>query len=346
MARVCVSPVCYGHANWVLNMTTATEQPTDTTTGQPGGEELEQRTSTESLLTDQDGDEAVDSTEVEEAMLAGFSRATGRQPETGSDNDDAGPSNIKQGNGEGDGTEATQGRQPDAAEGAQDDPEVPGLGMKASEVKARLGKLDTLEKTLATANGHIGHLKQQIQNAGKGKAITAESLKKVTEEFGAEYAQALAEDLTAAGIGGGSTVDEETLGRIVGERVATIREELSQSTERKLVRQRHPDAADYFAEGKSHAQFMSFVGALPKDRQDELASTWDSEIINRALDEFKAHKQKVESEQTKQNRRLERGAAPTASRGAAVTAPTVDPIEAGWNSVRGRGRGNQMGARR
>lgn len=342
MARVCVPPVCYGHATWVLNMTTATEQTTDHTTNagtEGGGEELEQRTSTESLLTEQDGDDALDSTEVEQAMLAGFSRATGRQSET--DETEIRPSNEKQGGGE-----EARLQQGDDTDTGKDDPEVPGLGMKASEVKARLGKLDTLEKTLATANGHIGHLKQQIQNAGKGKAITAESLKKVTEEFGAEYAQALAEDLSAAGIGGGSTVDEETLGRIVSERVATIRDELSQSTERKLVRQRHPDAADYFAEGKSHAEFMSFVGSLPKDRQDELASTWDSEIINRALDEFKAHKQKVESEQTKQNRRLERGAAPTASRGAAVTAPTVDPIEAGWNSVKGRGRGNQMGARR
>lgn len=333
-------------------MTTATAAApaADTTTGTEGtgeaGLDLEQGQETESLLTDQDGDEAVDSADVEAAMLQGFARATGTKPEAKNPNDDdTDPSKApadKQG------TETTTPgdkttTQPNAN---QDDPEVPGLGMKASEVRARFARLDALEKSASSTAGHLGHLKQLVQQAGKGKPITAESLKKVSEEFGAEYAQALAEDLNAAGIGGGATVDEETLGRIVNERVATEREAMSQDMHRTLVRSRHPDAADYFKDGKHNADFVAFIGTLPAERQQELADTWDSGVINQALDEFKDHRKKVANDQTKQQRRLERSVTPTASRGSPVAQPSVDPIEAGWNNVRGRGRGNAMGARR
>lgn len=329
-------------------MTTATAAPAaDTTTGTEGagadeGLELDTRVETESLLTDQEGDEAVDSADVEAAMLQGFSRASGTKLAPKADReDDTDPSKA---NADQQDLDKPTPQPKDSAE--VDDPEVPGLGMKASEVRAQLGRLTTLEKTVASANGHIGHLKQQIAAAGKGKPITAESLKKMTEEFGAEYAQALAEDLNAAGIGGGAAVDEETLSRIVTERVSAERESLTQDFEKKLVRQRHPDAADYFAGGKHNAEFGAFIGTLPKERQEELANTWDSGVINTALDEFKAHKQKVANEQTKQQRRIERGVTPTASRGSPATQPVADPIEAGWNNVRGRGRGNAMGARR
>lgn len=325
--------------------TGATTTPAGTEDGTTGTE-LEQSTGTESLLTGQEGEEAADPTDVEAAMLAGFARATGKPAD---DTDDDATRLTDTGKKPGEGQDAADGK-PAATQtppADQDDPEVPGLGMKASEVKARFGKLETLEKTLASANGHIGHLKQQIQNAGKGKTITAESLKKVTEEFGAEYAQALAEDLNAAGIGGGSSVDEETLGRIVGERMQTERESMSQDMERRLVRARHADAADYFKDGKHNAEFSAFIGTLPAERQQELADTWDSGAINAALDDFKAHKAKADTAQAKQQRRVERATTPTAARGAPVAPPGVDPIEAGWNAVRGRGRGHQpVGARR
>lgn len=305
--------------------------------------ELEQRTSTESLLTDQEGGEAMDSAEVEAAMLQGFSRATGRAAEKDSTQDDDAGKKPDAGAAHAD---PDNGTQRDQQTVQPEDPEVPGLGMKASEVKARLGKLDTLERTLAQANGHIGHLKQLIQQSGKGKTITKESLSKVREEFGDEYAEALAADLTAAGIGGGAAVDEETLSRIVGERVQTEREAMSQDMEKRLVRARHADAADYFQGGKHNTEFLQFVGTMPAERQQELANTWDSTVINAALDEFKAHKAKVANDQTKQQRRTERAATPTAARGSPVAPPSVDPIEAGWNNVRGRGRGNaRVGAR-
>jgi hypothetical protein len=317
--------------------------PNNDTTTLESGEHGAEITVTESLLTGQEGDEPVDSAEAEAAMLAGFNRVSGKRPEANDDTPiDTGK---KRGDGEGDDAPLDTQRAQQTAAPPADDPEVPGMGMKASELKAQLARLDALEKSTSSTAGHLGHLKQLVQQAGKGKTITAESLKKVSEEFGAEYAQALAEDLNAAGIGGGASVDEETLSRIVGEQVSAQRESMTKEVEQRLVRARHADAADYFQGGKHNADFAAFIGTLPAPRQAELADTWDSGVINQALDEFKTHKAKVATDQTKQTRRMERGVTPTAARGATVSQPSVDPIEAGWNNVRGRSRG-AMGARR
>ncbi len=320
---------------------TAADTTTDPSTLESGelGANIEV-VGTESLLTGQEGDADLDPTEVEDAMLAGFNRASGKKPETNDEPEVRADKKPVANNGD-------DGRQPDDQQRTNpaDDPDMPGMGMKASQLKASLARLDALEKSTASTAGHLGHLKQLVQQAGKGKAITKESLTKVREEFGDDYAEALAADLTAAGIGGGASVDDETLGRIVSERVAAERDTLSQTFEKKLVRQRHSDAADYFQGGKHNAEFLGFVGTLPKERQEELANTWDSEVINPVLDQFKAHKAKVANDQTKQTRRMERSVTPTASRGSPVAQPSEDPIVAGWNNVRGRGRGNVRGAR-
>ena len=326
-------------------MTTPNADNNASNAGPEGGnEDVLENTGTESLLTGQEGEEASTDEEVEAAMLEGFNRAN---PSRTTDDASAGKKHGKDETGEqADEQQPKEGQPPakDAAPTQEEDYDIPGLG-KASEVKARLGRLDALEKTVASANGHIGHLKQMIQTAGKGKTITGESLVKIREEFGPEYADALAADLNAAGIGGGSTVDEETLGRIVNERVAAEREVTLQAVEKRMVRKAHPDAADYFAGGKHNADFLKFVEGLPKERQELLAETWDSDVINPVLDEFKASRAKVETEKTKQNRRLERAALPTASRGVSVAAPSEDPMEAGWRKVKGDAKGGRAGIR-
>jgi hypothetical protein len=323
----------------------------------PAGNEPAETQPTESLLTGQDGDEAVDDAEVEEAMLAGFSRVNGQKDRATKPGDDE---DAARGAGEekpaaaqadtaqpGEGGQPTPGAsQPNAQPTEGDDPEVPGLGMKASEVKAQFAQIAAMNKARASANGHIGNLKQQLASAGKAKTITKEMLPKVREEFGDEYAEALAADLTAAGAGVGGGVDDARLEEIVGERLAAQRDELSQQFERRLVAQRHPDSAHYFAGGKHNAEFVAFIKTLPAERQQELNGTWDSVVINAALDEFKDARKKAASQQGQQQRRIERGVMPTASRGGASAPPVVDPIEAGWNNVRGRGRGNaRVGAR-
>lgn len=329
-------------------MTTATADTTQAGTDQTttDGTSDEVGTPTESLLTGQEGDEAVDSEEVEAAMLQGFDLArTEAEPEgkkpAGKDegDDDADPDKTQPG---ADTTkEKTTATLPEA-----DDPDVPGLGMKASEVKAMFGKVGTLEKALASANGHIGNLKQQLTKAGTGKPITAEMLPKIREEYGQEFAESFASDLNAAGIGGGGgAVDEATLEQMLGTRVEAQTTAFMQNFERRQLKKAHKDAADYFNGGPHHADFLKFVGALPKDRQEVLAETWDSDVLGTAIQEFKDHKAKVETEKTKQQQRTERAVAPTRGASSTVQPASVDPITAGWNNVKGRSSGNRPGAR-
>lgn len=283
--------------------------------------------------------------EEEAAMEAGFATATGASESDGNATSTTSSTETDNGGAEGgDGTHAARtdasGDQQHGTQTGDDDPEIPGLG-KASAIRQRLERLDGLEKAQATANGHIGHLKSLIQQAGKGKPITKDSLKKISEEFGEEYAAALAEDLTAAGVGGGAAVDEEALARIVSEQTAKATEAGSQKLEARIVRVAHKDAGDYFAGGKHNAEFLKFVATLPPEKQQELASTWDSDVIIPVLDQFKESRDKANQRAASQQRRVDRAAAPSTTGG--VDRPSIDPMEVGFQRA---GGGRRMGAQR
>lgn len=337
------------------------------------------RVPTESILTGQEGDEAVDSAEAEAAMLAGWKRvgknanASDDTLKGGKDGDDADEEDItdvvfKESTAKGNDT--LPGANADTLAGADADPEIPGLGMKASQVKAALGELESVKKTAASLAGSLGHLKQLVTSAGQGKKVTPDSLKKVSEEFGPEFANALAEDLNTAGFGGGASVDTATIEQMVNEKVSAAREEANRTFEKKLVTRAHPDADEHFARirldangnpvtqkdkdgndapvweaGAKHAAFMAFVQTLPQARQDELfgAGGWDSSVVIRALDEFKAHEKKAATTQATQQQRIARAAVPK-SRGGEAQQPAVDPVMQGWNNVRGRRAAGPAGA--
>jgi hypothetical protein len=278
-------------------MTTATATAEDDL---PPAEEVleEDRVSTESLLSGQEGEEAATDEEAEAAMLAGYQRANTKH----SDNDVTDVVVKETTNEGGEGADTVQGGGKAAAD--LDDPEVPGLGMKASEVRASLGRLDALEKSTASTAGHLGHLKQLVTSAGKGKAITKEQLAGVREEFGDEFAEVFARDLTAAGFGAGASIDPEVISGLVQEQTTKAVEAVTQKLEKQAVKRVHPDAEDHFTGGKKNEAFIGFIQTLPAERQAELADTWDSEVITRALDEFKAHEKKVTSQQTTTPSRL------------------------------------------
>lgn len=280
--------------------------------------------------------------EQQDAMAAGWKSARGDSRHPTSDE-------AKQPGDDGS-DDATQQRQ----QTTDDDPEVPGLGMKASEVKAQLARLASVEKSVASAHGSLGHLKSQLTKTG-GKEITKEAFAKVGEDYGEDFAEAIVEGLKAAGVGAGVAASPEAINAAVTEQVNALREDMTRTYERKLVLSKHADADDHFAQpvmengkvkmdangqpvmnrGKHNAEFLKFVGQLPADRQQELATTWDSAVISRALDEFKATKEKVAKQQTTQRNRLHQGALPTGSRGGPVVAPAIDPMKAGWNRAKG-----------
>jgi hypothetical protein len=335
----------------------------------PGAGEEVVRTPTEHILTHQEGDEALDEEEVSDAMLAGWNKAGGgddaskKEARTTTPNDDgAGETDItdlvagKTGTEGGDAgsTGSDDGKpNPGAQQQVDDDPDVPGLGMKASQVKAALGRLDALEKSTASTAGHLGHLKQLVTQAGKGKEVTAASLANIAKEFGEEFAEAMAKDLSGAGFGAGATLDPAAVQAMVDEKVAQATELTRRDLEKRAVQRVHKDADDHFAKpvvndkgevtgwtpGSKNVAFMAFIGTLPADRQRELGENgWDSDVVIRALDEFKAHEKKAATSQAKQAARVNRAVAPTSSGGARVLEPTVDSLEEGWANVRGKSR--------
>lgn len=357
-------------------MTTATAATEEGTTPKPENEGEDGRVNTESILSvAEDEEAAVDSPDAEAALLAGWKRtnAAGDRIANAKKDDvtDVEPKNgdtVVTEPGEDEEAAAERARAEQARLDAED-PEIAGLGMRASAVKAALAEVDTLRKSVASTSGHLGHLKQLVtQQAGKGKGVTREQLKRVADEFGGEFADALATDLSEAGFGGGAGAaapDPAQVDEIVNARV----EERVRSIEKKLVLTAHPDAEDYFAiqktdaagkpilekvkgadgqeieapvwdRGPKNAAFMEFVGKLPPERQKELSENgWDSTVIGRALSEFKAQEKKATTQQATQSRRLERAAAPTRSSGSHGAPPTIDPIEAGWRNVKGRATG-------
>jgi hypothetical protein len=362
-------------------MTTATANTDGNTPPNDEKDDLEGRVPTDNILTGQEGDEAVDSEETEAAMAAGWNKANAGNRKTATDEEvDITDVVLKNSTGKDDGdtdveVELDADGKPLTSqqdEPPPEDPEIPGLGMKASQVKAHLAELETVKKTAASLAGSLGHLKQLVTQAGKGKEVTADALKNVAEEFGPEFAAALAKDLSTAGFGSGGSVDTAAVEQMVSEQMTRAHQEQERKLERKAVMRAHKDADDHFARpkldadgkpvfvkdaagkdvpqwepGAKHAAFMQFVGALPADRQKELNENgWDSDVIIRALDDFKAHEKKAATKQATQNERINRAVAPTSGSGRRVEQPVEDPVMQGWKNVRGTAPARTGSARR
>ncbi len=200
-----------------------------------------------------------------------------------------------------------------------------------------------LEKSTASANGLAGHLKQQLTKLSQGKTITKESLKRVSEEFGEEFAEAFAADLQDVGLGGGQALSDDRVDELLQSRLGEVKEDLERKFEFKLVTKTHKDAPDYFAGGQHNAAFVGWVQTLPPERQQEIGSSWDSDTVTSYLDEFKAQRDKAATQAARQKSRVERAVTPTTGAAAAAVQPLEDPLMAGWNKAKGLNRSGARG---
>lgn len=203
------------------------------------------------------------------------------------------------------------------------------------EIAARFAELEGLKSGQAKVAGHIGDLRNRLQGQ-QARKITKDDLKKVASEFGDEYADALVEDLNAIGFGGNVGPTQAEIDRLINERAQEIAGAQVTSLEQKLskreVLRAHKDADDHFVtvdrEGKpvvgKHAEaFRGWVAKLPPERQQEIATSWDADVMTAALTEFKQSQK-----------------APTAT-----PAPTAAPVAAARanrvaRAVAPRGNGN------
>lgn len=178
-----------------------------------------------------------------------------------------------------------------------EDPEVPGLGMKASEVKAALEGAKAAEARLNkeikdlrdSAMGHVGQLRTALNamrtTAGQPTKVTKEQLKRISEEY-PELAPLLAEDLSALVFGSTQTVDVEALQKAIQEKSSADIAKLTRDVNIKFLTRAHRDWRDL----RNTPEFSEWKGTLPDAAQTFLDETDDGAALADAFDDFKAWK--------------------------------------------------------
>jgi hypothetical protein len=152
--------------------------------------------------------------------------------------------------------------------------------------------------------------------------VTAEMFSNMREEFGEDFANALARDLSQIPLQQQGGVDQSQIDIILEQRVAQI----ENNFEMKLVAREHPD-------WESIAQSQDFTGwknQLPADIQDRLDTTWDSGFISAAISAYKRDKALYQEQQSKKNQRLEAAVMPKSTGG--FDENYEDDFEAGFNT--------------
>lgn len=222
------------------------------------------------------------------------------------------------------------------------------------EVAAKFAELEALKKGQSTVAGHIGDLRQKLQAQGS-RTITKDDLPEVVEEFGVEYAEALATSLNRLGLGSGAGPSQAEIDQLVEQRSQQHAQVLEQRLEKKRVMRKHPDADEHFfsmaEDGKTRIPgpkaeaFEAWVLSLPQERQKVIATSWDSDVMIGALSEFKTYQQKASAApaapaQPASTRasRVERAVAPRGTGTAAAQLTEDDAMNAGYSSVKGAKR--------
>ena len=224
---------------------------------------------------------------------------------------------------------------------------------RLSEALKTISQIDGLRQQADRLNGQVGSVQDTIKRitaAAPGKKIDATTLKRVTQEFGPEYAQALADDLNEAlGQGGAAGASEDQVTALVQNLMQSQLMPEIQKIHKTAVRRVHPDAEQFFKGGPKHDQLLAYVKTLPEAEATVFVNTWDSEIITGHLDKLKAGlkaaeqaNQKTQSEQERQRRLRARGTVPTGGTGGSgsddLALSEEDQMEAGWKEAGGSSR--------
>jgi len=234
---------------------------------------------------------------------------------------------------------------PEPEEAPAAEPEPPKLraltedeynSLKAS-IDSVTGLKSSLDKQFGTAFGKIGGIErviQQIQTqtpAGEVPQITDDDL----EELKSDYP-----DLTSGIAKGLNRVLSKMRGTGSAEQappvdVDRLRQEISTQLEQKMetksVARAHADFKEVFASDDFH----EWRAKLPDDARQELADTWDSDLINRRLTEYKESKKPKEPATPQRNTRKELLAAAVAPRGSSGhtrAKEEVDDFADGYNN--------------
>lgn len=226
---------------------------------------------------------------------------------------------------------------------------IPGLGLTPTQVKEQLAAgasaREALEHSERKIFGKMGAMKAEIlksiqEAAPKGEVpakIDKQSLKKITELYGEEMADAIASDLGSLIAAPAATVDAEAISKQVSETVeAQVAKRIadeSRKIEVRFLTRAHPDWQTVHAS----PDFRVWEQTLPPEERQQLRSSSDAEFLIERFDAFKSWRDKSDPAKANTAKRLERAVSPTSapSSGPAVLPDKVG-LSVGFNRVRGK----------
>jgi hypothetical protein len=184
------------------------------------------------------------------------------------------------------------------------------------------GKLGEYNRSLQEVRQIASQAQQYVpQNV----QVTADNFGRMREEFGDDFAAALAQDLSQIQMQSvqhgfnQAQIDEYISERLNGER---------QTFETKLVSMTHPD----WQQVVGTKEFMEWKGKQPDEIRQMLDTSWDSEFLTTAIGAFKHQQAKQQSVSQKRTSRLANAVTPT-SGGSISSDDFEDDFEAGFNSI-------------
>lgn len=232
---------------------------------------------------------------------------------------------------------------------------IPEFGLTPSAIRARLAKVDELDRMKQEMHqlaqhrdrqyGTIGELKQRVQQMQEGRTaqptvrLTSESLKRLRGEY-PELAELLAQDLSEA-VAVGNTpapagVDPQQIEQLVAKRTAEVERRAQDQTMKQvqqlLLARDHPD----WKEVAGSAEFSLWKANLDPRERTMLENSWDSSVIGSALTAYKGWRGKQAEKMVSKRNRLERAIQPNGVASNSDTAGEVDAFLAGFNAVRGQ----------
>lgn len=209
-------------------------------------------------------------------------------------------------------------------------------GLTESQLKAALAKVqefDELKANIRRLDGRYGEFNarlQQVMTQPQGKVeITAEMFEDLNRDF-PEFAESLVKGLSKLPIGGSVQAAAPVDLTPLREEVTSDLDQWKRDYELKLLAMRHRDWRDL----RETDDFKIWEGTLPAEEREKLNTSWDALYVADRFDEFKAWRDKAQTNKQQKTKRLE---AATTPRGAATGPSQIndeDAFMAGFKNVR------------
>ena len=194
------------------------------------------------------------------------------------------------------------------------------------------GKFGEVQREVKRLEALAQQSMQYREQPSAPREFTADSFSNMREEFGDDFAQALARDLSKLPLQSQQGINQQQIDLIVSQKM----DQLKNDFEIKDVARQHPDWKDV----ANSDDFQGWKSQLPAEVQDRLNNSWDASFVSASITAYKRdkdlHQQSLKAEASarqketnKKQRLLENAVMPRSSGGSSDDYD--DDFEAGFN---------------